>query len=180
MQSINLLIFSQQCFLKSFHTIAPSAKDAFPLNHYIHISTTASPVTCSSSTKKTHHLNLQSSIRKALLTHTLASFWRKQSCKNLMTGPHGWKSAGPMWISMGPLGFGTEGPMSNAWARGPSLRAPECPEMPLITHWCHVCPAVAVTCGLMPQWSDHTQASVSKWIAQGIIENIYQVSFINF
>ena len=52
--------------------------------------------------QKKHHLNLQSSIRKALLTHTLASFWRKQSCKNLMMGPHGWKSTGPMWISVVP------------------------------------------------------------------------------
>ena len=30
-----------------------------------------------------HHLNLLSSITKALLTHTLASFWRKQSCNSL-------------------------------------------------------------------------------------------------
>ena len=30
---------------------------------------------------KKYHLNFLSSITKALLTHTLASFWRKQSCK---------------------------------------------------------------------------------------------------
>ena len=54
---------------------------AFPLNHYIHISTSASSLTCSSSTtKKKHNLKLLSSVTKPLLTHTLASFWRKQSC----------------------------------------------------------------------------------------------------
>ena len=30
--------------------------------------------------RQKHHLNLLSSITKALLTHTLASFWKKQSC----------------------------------------------------------------------------------------------------
>ena len=30
--------------------------------------------------QKKHHLNVLSSITKALLTHTLASFWRKQFC----------------------------------------------------------------------------------------------------
>ena len=55
---------------------------AFPLNHYIHIRLSASSFTCSSSTtKKKHHLRLLSSITKALRTHTLASFWGKQSCQ---------------------------------------------------------------------------------------------------
>ena len=53
---------------------------AFPLNHYIHISISASSVTCSSSTTKKLYLNMLSSKTNALLTHTLASFWRKQSC----------------------------------------------------------------------------------------------------
>ena len=57
---------------------------AFPLNHYIHISISASSVTClSSTTKKKHYLNMLSSKTNALLTHTLASFWRKQSCNVL-------------------------------------------------------------------------------------------------
>ena len=46
-----------------------------------HISIAASSVTCSSSTtKKKHYLNMLSSKTNALLMHTLASFWRKQSC----------------------------------------------------------------------------------------------------
>ena len=78
---INFLLFSQHCFLNvviSNHSTL--SEHAVPLNHYIHISISASSVTCSSSTTKKHHLNLLSSITKALLTHTLASFWRKQSC----------------------------------------------------------------------------------------------------
>ena len=51
-----------------------------PSHHYIHISISASSVTCSSSTTKKHYLNMLSSKTNALLTHTLASFWRKQSC----------------------------------------------------------------------------------------------------
>ena len=39
---------------------------------------------------KKHHLNLLSSITKALLTHTLASFWRKQSCLLFCESPWWW------------------------------------------------------------------------------------------
>ena len=42
-----------------------------------------------------HHLNLLSSITKTLLTHTLASFWRKQSCMSM-----GWRSLS-RWQSIG-------------------------------------------------------------------------------
>ena len=84
MQLINLLLFSQHCFLSHFTPQYPdiiiSANDAFPPNHYIRISTFASSVTCPFSTTKKHNSSLLSTITKTLLTHTIASFWRKQSC----------------------------------------------------------------------------------------------------
>ena len=82
MQLINLSLFSQHCFLSHFTPQYPQLTMPFhsTTTLYIHISTSASSVTCSTSTTKKHHLNLLSSITKALLTHTLASFWWKQSC----------------------------------------------------------------------------------------------------
>ena len=84
-----LLLFSQHCFLSHFNHSTLSYH-AFPLNHYIHISTSASSVTCSSSTTNNTILeNLLSSITKPSLTHTLPSFWRKRSCSNHIHPPWG-------------------------------------------------------------------------------------------
>ena len=78
-QSINFFYFHNIVFLVSLHHSTPR-QHAFPLSHYIHISTPASSSTCLFSTTNKHNLNLLSPITKSLLTHTKASFWRKQSC----------------------------------------------------------------------------------------------------
>ena len=85
MQLTNLSLFSQYCFLSHFTPKYPQLT-CLSTQPYIHISTSAFSVTGSSSTTTTttttkkHILNLLSSITKTLLTHTLACFWRKQSC----------------------------------------------------------------------------------------------------
>ena len=78
---INFLLFSQHRFLSYFTPQYPqlTCLSAQPL------SISASSVTCPSSTTNKHHLNLLSSIKKSLLTHNLASFWRKQSCLYLIS-----------------------------------------------------------------------------------------------
>ena len=82
MQLVNLLLFSQHCFLIHFTSQYPQLTMPF---HSATILTLAyllplSLAHSSSTTTKKHHLNLLSSTTKALLTHTLASFWRKQPC----------------------------------------------------------------------------------------------------
>ena len=66
-------------FSYSFHTTVPSASTPF---HSTTIFTLAYllPLSLAHLPQQKHHLNLLSSITKAWLTHTLASFWRKQSC----------------------------------------------------------------------------------------------------
>ena len=49
---INFLLFSQHCFLNVVISNHSTSEHAVPLNHYIHISISASSVTCSSSTTK--------------------------------------------------------------------------------------------------------------------------------
>ena len=73
--------FSQHCFLSHFTQQYPqlACLSTQPLYSHWHIC-----FLCHLRIfhNKKHHLNLLSSITKALLTHTLASFWRKQSCCN--------------------------------------------------------------------------------------------------
>ena len=86
-------------FSKSFHTTVSSASipfhstTIFTLAYLLPLSLAHLPQ------QKKHHLNLLSSITKALLTHTLASFWRKQSCSKV----HG-ASMGPTWGRQDPGG----------------------------------------------------------------------------
>ena len=67
-----------------FHTTVLSAGMPF---HSTTIFTLAYllPLSLGHLPQQTHHLNLLSSITKALLTHTLASFWRKQSCLSVLS-----------------------------------------------------------------------------------------------
>ena len=82
-QWVNIFFFFSHCFLNHFtpQYARLACLSTQPLYSYIHISISASSVTCSSSTTKKHYLNMLSSKTNALLTHTLASFWRKQSCR---------------------------------------------------------------------------------------------------
>ena len=78
-QLINLLLFSQHCFLSQLKPQYPQltmlfhSTTIFTLAHLLPLSLARLP-----QQKKTPYK--LSSITKALLTHTLASFWRKQSC----------------------------------------------------------------------------------------------------
>ena len=66
-------------FSYSFHTTVPSANRPF---HPTTIFTLAHllPLSLAHLPHQKHHLNLLSCITIASVTHTLASFWRKQSC----------------------------------------------------------------------------------------------------
>ena len=79
MQLINLLLFSQYCFLSRFTLQYPQLRylSTQPLYSHQHICFLYHLLIFHN---KKHNLNLLSSTTIASLTHTRASFWRKQSC----------------------------------------------------------------------------------------------------
>ena len=87
MSKYTFFLFSRHCFLSHFTPQYPqltrlSTQPLFILAYLLPLSLAQLP-------QQKHHLNLLSSISKALLTHTLASFWRKQSCCHLLCQPVG-------------------------------------------------------------------------------------------
>ena len=78
-QLINLLSFLQYCFLSHLTQRYPQLRclSTQPPYSHQHI---CFPYHLLIFHNKKHHLNLLSSITITSLTHTLASFWRKQSC----------------------------------------------------------------------------------------------------
>ena len=78
---ISYNLFSQHCFLSHFtpqYTQLTCLYTIFTLTHLLPLSLAHLPQ------QKHHHLTLLFSITKTLLMHTLASFWKKQSCDILL------------------------------------------------------------------------------------------------
>ena len=75
----NFLLFSQYCFRCHFTPQDPqlTCLSTHPLYSHQHICFLCHLLIFHN---KKHHFSLLSSITKSLLKHTLASFWRKQSC----------------------------------------------------------------------------------------------------
>ena len=78
-QWVDIFLLFSHCFLNHFTPQYPQLA-CLSTQPLYSLSISTSSVTCSSSTTSKHYLKMLSSKTNALLTHTLASFWRKQSC----------------------------------------------------------------------------------------------------